>query len=88
MGLGKQQQGRLGLEDGGDDASWVAVEEAQQVQGQRVGPADLLDLLAQGLPGGQTHHGAGGHPQHREYRGGVEDLGDCGPHGVMVYTEV
>ena len=88
-GLGEEQEGRLGLQQGGDDAARVAVEQAQQVDGQRVGPADLLHPLAQGQSGGQTHHGAGGDPEHREYWGRVENSRDGLPHGevVLVYTE-
>ena len=88
VGLGQQDQGWLGLQQGGDDAPWVAVEQTEEIHGQRVGPADLLHLLPQGLPGGQAHDGAGGHPEAREYRCGVENIGDCGPHGAMVYTVV
>ena len=83
-GLGQQHQGRLGLQEGGDDPSWVAVEETQEEDRQRVGPPELVHLLSQGLSGGQAHHGAGGHPQHREQRGRVENLGDRRPHGEVV----
>ena len=51
-GLGQEQEGGLGLEQGGDDAPWVAVDQTEEVDRQRVGPAQFLHPLAQGQSGG------------------------------------
>ena len=62
VGLGQQEQGRLGLHQAGDDGSWVAVEETQEVEGQGVGSAQLMDFVPKSEPGSSTQHSAGSSP--------------------------
>lgn len=71
-GLGEEEEGGLGLQEGGDDAPRVAVDHAEEVDGQGVGLAQLLRLPPQAESGRQAEDGAGADPKDREDRGGVQ----------------
>ena len=80
VGPGEEEEGRLGLQQAGDDGSWVAVEKTHDVEGQGVGPTELMEFVSESEPGGSTEDDTGRRPECWEDRGGENDISDSLPH--------